>query len=230
MVCVKKELLLNKFVTLENRNPEDFHKKIDVSLLGCHKILVSLLAARAEVFFDPTFIAPNDIANSISELGFPSLVLVQSGGNEAELDLEIGGMTCSSCVYKIESTMVKLHGVVSAKVALTTRRGKFFYDSEKTGPRDIIKAVEDLGEHPVHSNLVGSSIRIWFSGFTAELLNKDRSGDYLHQKEEIRRWRNAFLVSLIFGAPSMIVMMYFMYGMSTGTMSHKDMCCVVKGE
>ncbi|XP_044763137.1 copper-transporting ATPase 1 isoform X2 [Coccinella septempunctata] len=181
-----------------------------MKITGCHKILVSLLAARAEVLFDPSFTSPNDIAGSISELGFPSLVLVQSGGSEAELDLEIGGMTCASCVYKIESNVVKLRGVVSAKVALTTRRGKFLYDSEITGPRDVIKAIEDLG-------------------FTAELLNKDRGGDYLHQKEEIRRWRNAFLVSLIFGAPSMVVMMYFMFVMSTGTMSHKDMCCVVKG-
>ncbi|XP_045469108.1 copper-transporting ATPase 1 isoform X3 [Harmonia axyridis] len=181
-----------------------------MKITGCHKILVSLLAARAEVLFDPSFISPNDIASSISELGFPSIVLVQSGGSEAELDLEIGGMTCSSCVYKIESSVVKLQGVFSAKVALTTRRGKFLYDSEKTGPRDIIKAIEDLG-------------------FTAELLNKDRGDDYLHQKEETRRWRNAFLVSLIFGGPCMVVMMYFMFIMSTGTMSHKDMCCVVKG-
>ncbi|KAL3272236.1 hypothetical protein HHI36_022719 [Cryptolaemus montrouzieri] len=178
-------------------------------ITGCHKILVSLLAARAEVLYDPSFTSPTDIANSITELGFPSIVL-QSGGGEAELDLEIDGMTCASCVFKIESTVVKLQGVISAKVALTTKRGKFLYDSAVTGPRDIIKAIEDLG-------------------FTVAVFNKDRGGDYLQQKEEIRKWRNAFLVSLIFGAPSMAVMMYFMVMMSAHTMSPKDMCCVVKG-
>lgn len=54
-------------------------------------------------------------------------------------------MTCSSCVNKIESTVKKLKGVTSASVALTTQRGKFKYDLELTGPRDIIETINGLG-------------------------------------------------------------------------------------
>ena len=54
-------------------------------------------------------------------------------------------MTCASCVNKIETTVKKLSGIQSAVVAIATQRGKFKYDSERTGPRDIIEAINKLG-------------------------------------------------------------------------------------
>lgn len=87
--------------------------------------MVSLLAARAEVQFDPSLISPTDIAASITELGFPASVLEQAGVGEAETDIEISGMTCASCVHKIESNILKLPGILGAHVALTTKRWCF---------------------------------------------------------------------------------------------------------
>lgn len=100
-------------------------------------------------------ITPSAIAESVTNLGFPASVIKQSGAGTSEVDLEIRGMTCSSCVHKIESNVMKLRGVQSAKVALTTCHGKFGYDPELTGPRDIIEAIERLG-------------------FQADLYSKDR--------------------------------------------------------
>ena len=54
-------------------------------------------------------------------------------------------MTCASCVALIESSLLKVRGVVEASVALATNRGKFTYDSDKIGPRDLIERIEDLG-------------------------------------------------------------------------------------
>lgn len=177
---------------------------------GCEKILVSLLAARAEIHYDPSLINPNEIAISITDLGFPASVLEQSGAGASEIDLEISGMTCASCVHKIETNVSKLEGVLVAKVALTTKRGKFKYDPEVTGARDIIEAINKLG-------------------FEAKLFDRDHGNDYLEQKAEIKRWKYAFLFSLAFGGPSMIAMTYFMTLMSSGHMSHEDMCCVIPG-
>lgn len=179
-------------------------------LPGLEKILVSLLAARAEIHYDPTQITPNEIASSITDLGFSSSVLQQNGAGKAEVDLRISGMTCASCVHKIEMDVSKLKGVVSAKVALTTQKGKFTFDPEVTGPRDIIEAVQKLG-------------------FSAELFTREGNTDYLQQKEEIKKWRNSFLLSLLFGGPCMIAMTYFMALMSMGT-THEEMCCVIPGK
>lgn len=74
-------------------------------------------------------------------------------------------MTCASCVNKIESTVRKLPGVRTAVVALATQRGKFKYDTERIGVRDIVESINKLG-------------------FTASLFsNRDKENrDYLDQK------------------------------------------------
>lgn len=51
-------------------------------------------------------------------------------------------MTCASCVHKIESVISKCPGVISASVALATQQGYFRFDSEVTGPRNIIDAIQ----------------------------------------------------------------------------------------
>ncbi|CAK9831963.1 Copper-transporting ATPase 1 [Anthophora retusa] len=181
-------------------------------LYGVNNILVALMAAKAEVTFDPDKIRAVDIASSISELGFPTTLIEEPGTGEGAIELKIAGMTCSSCVNKIESTVKKLPGVHSAAVALATQRGKFKYDVEKVGVRDIIECINKLG-------------------FTATLFsNKDKENrDYLDQREEINKWRTAFLVSLIFGIPCMLAMTYFMVIMSFGEKTHEEMCCIVPG-
>lgn len=73
---------------------------------------MSLLAARAEVHYDPIVTNPTRIAESITELGFPTTVLQTNDAGQNEVELKIKGMTCTSCVHKIESNMVKIPGVL----------------------------------------------------------------------------------------------------------------------
>ena len=46
------------------------------------------MAAKAEVEFDPTRVLPNQIANSITDLGFPSNVIEEETG-AGTIELEV---------------------------------------------------------------------------------------------------------------------------------------------
>ncbi|XP_054722630.1 copper-transporting ATPase 1-like [Uloborus diversus] len=176
---------------------------------GVHRVLVALMAQKAEIKYDPAYILPSQLASVVTELGYPSTVLDDVSTEFGDVNLHIGGMTCSSCVHKIESTIGKLPGVVSASVALATQQGHFKFDSEVTGPRTIIHTIKSMG----------------FDAYP--LSDRTRDASYLLQKEEVRKWRNSFYLSLMFGLPSMIVMMYYMF-MKMHNME-KKWCCVVPG-
>uniref|UniRef100_A0A8C5H2T0 P-type Cu(+) transporter n=1 Tax=Gouania willdenowi TaxID=441366 RepID=A0A8C5H2T0_GOUWI len=156
---------------------------------GIHAVLVALMASKAEVRYNPDIIDPLKIAECVKELGFTASVMENYEGSDGNLELVVRGMTCASCVHKIESSLTKQKGVIYASVALATNKAHVKYDSEVIGPRDIIKLIENLG-------------------FESSLIKRDRASSHLDHSKEIRQWRKSFLVSLIFCVPVMGMMMY----------------------
>ena len=68
-------------------------------------------------------------------------------------------------------------------------------------------------------------------GFEAKMYKRrlDDTANFLSHQEEIAKWRSSFFVSLLFGGPCMVIMMYYMLEMSNDEHKHKDACCVVPG-
>ncbi|NXA74222.1 ATP7A ATPase, partial [Thryothorus ludovicianus] len=158
---------------------------------GIHSILVALMAGKAEVRYNPAVIHPAAIAELIRELGFGATVMENCEEGDGVLELVVRGMTCASCVHKIESTLMKTNGVLYCSVALATNKAHIKYDPEAIGPRDVIQVIKDLG-------------------FTTSLVKKDRSASHLDHKQEIRQWKRSFVVSLVFCIPVMGLMIYMM--------------------
>ncbi|XP_043426913.1 copper-transporting ATPase 1 isoform X3 [Prionailurus bengalensis] len=163
----------------------------DAALSGIYSVLVALMAGKAEVRYNPAVIQPPVIAELIRELGFGATMIENADEGDGVLELVVRGMTCASCVHKIESILTKHRGIFYCSVALATNKAHIKYDPEIIGPRDIIHTVESLG-------------------FEASLVKKDRSASHLDHKREIRQWRRSFLVSLFFCIPVMGLMIYMM--------------------
>lgn len=65
--------------------------------------------------------------------------------SESVAQVSIEGMTCPSCVYKIECEVGDMEGVLEAKVDLSAKNGTFKYDSSKTGTQQIIAKIVENG-------------------------------------------------------------------------------------
>ena len=63
-----------------------------------------------------------DTLNSVSQVGMVSGIdtLVDADGKVEDITLPVGGMSCASCVTKIEKGLSSVKGVLSAKVNLAT--------------------------------------------------------------------------------------------------------------
>jgi len=61
------------------------------------------------------------------------------------VQLDIKGMTCASCVARVEKGIRKLDGVDMASVNLATERATVSYDPQRAGVEDIIRGIVDTG-------------------------------------------------------------------------------------
>uniref|UniRef100_A0A8C0B266 P-type Cu(+) transporter n=1 Tax=Buteo japonicus TaxID=224669 RepID=A0A8C0B266_9AVES len=158
---------------------------------GIISVLVALMAGKAEIKYKPEFIQPLEIAQLIQNLGFEATVIEDHAETEGNVELLITGMTCASCVHNIESKLMRTNGIFYASVALATCKAHIQFDPEITGPRDIIKIIEEIGFH-------------------ASVARRVPNAHNLDHKKEIQQWRKSFLCSLLFGIPVLILMIYML--------------------
>jgi len=62
-----------------------------------------------------------------------------------QITLSIAGMTCVSCVAKVQSALQKIGGVHDAKVRLADATARVQYDARQTSPNEMISALESIG-------------------------------------------------------------------------------------
>ncbi len=106
------------------------------------------------------------------------------------LTLPVAGMTCASCVARVEQSVKNVGGVGDASVNLATEKVRFTYDPSKTSLDAIAAAVAGAGY----------SLEV-----PAERAGTQGSGS--PQDAAFRKLKKEFLLSAILSAPVMIVSM-----------------------
>ena len=65
--------------------------------------------------------------------------------SERTASLRIEGMTCASCVSRVEKALLKVPGVISAEVNLATETAQVTWATKDSGPQALLAAVEHAG-------------------------------------------------------------------------------------
>jgi Cu+-exporting ATPase len=104
---------------------------------GIADVKVNFASERATVTFDPAHVHLGDLMATVKDLGY-------AAGME-KVTLPVHGMSCASCVKKVESALTGLEGVITASVNFATERASVQYVPGAVSMDDFRKAVKDAG-------------------------------------------------------------------------------------
>ncbi|MDD4876862.1 MAG: heavy metal translocating P-type ATPase [Dehalococcoidales bacterium] len=145
---------------------------------GVEQVNVSFASEKATVEYDPAKVSLSKIKNAISQIGY-GMVTKKS-------TFPVSGMTCASCVSRVEEALSSVPGVLSANVNLGSEKATVEYTDE-INVADLKRAVEEAG---------------YTLGSEAETL-EDVS---IASQRELRHVRNRFIFSAVIAALIMLLM------------------------
>lgn len=114
--------------------------------------------------------------------------IAQKMSSHTSLDVHITGMRCTRCSNKIEQNLKTLPGIKDVVIAVGLSKGRVNYNPDEIGARDIVEAIKALG-------------------FGVTLIDEDTPVDLIFKQQltELKKWRNTFLLCLLFGFVTMVL-------------------------
>jgi len=103
---------------------------------GVQRANVSFTSEKASIEYDPSQVGLAKIKNTISGLGY--------GTATKKSIFPVGGMTCASCVARVEEALSSVPGVISVNVNLASEKATVEY-IEGTKLDDLRRAVKEAG-------------------------------------------------------------------------------------
>ncbi|MCC2626893.1 MAG: heavy metal translocating P-type ATPase [Thermomicrobiales bacterium] len=198
---------------------------------GVERAAVNLATERATVAYDPATTNVSEIAHAVERAGYgvadlppepvavaaPSVpasgpdthgtanAIESAGPTEAVLPIE--GMTCASCVRRVEKGLEKVPGVTAANVNLATERATVAYDPAVSDLATLRTAVERagyrVGEIPEVAETPAAQDHVARSAAPAADVVDKRA---LERDREIADLKRKSLVSLGIGVAMMVLM------------------------
>ena len=77
--------------------------------------------------------------------------MTQINSSQQTYDIGIGGMTCASCVMRVEKALKKVPGVDQASVNLATESAHVTVSGMATSEGTLRRAIRDAGYEPLAS-------------------------------------------------------------------------------
>ncbi|OTF74601.1 hypothetical protein BLA29_008296, partial [Euroglyphus maynei] len=189
------------FVSIQGMSCSSCVDKIENKLkktAGVISCQIGLITARAEIDFDQSIITSEKIIDILDDMGYDvSLIsVIDSTNQQTELRLDVMGIQSENDVKTIQKSVKELIGVSMVAINRDTGRTAIVYYPNVIGPRKLADQIVKLG----------------FTVHTINSFDPEKFTETL--RKEVAKWRQSFFISLIFGIPTIIAMIYFMYILS----------------
>jgi Cu+-exporting ATPase len=188
---------------------------------GVSDAAVNLASERASVTYDPAHITVDDLVAKVGAVGYTATPIVPSlphaapapvsgaPTEEQHVELTILGMTCASCVRRVERALAKVPGVTAASVNLATERASVDFDTTSVAPTDLITAVERAG---YGAELLAPAAPVQGAPAEAGVPAAEPEVDALSRRRQrdLTHRRNTLLLGIVLSVPVVVLSMLFM--------------------
>jgi Cu+-exporting ATPase len=186
---------------------------------------VNLATERASVAYDPQQVTLADLKGAVEKAGYgvaalsveaPVAAPAATPLDTGEISLPIEGMTCASCVRRIEKSLAKVDGVREANVNLATEHATVSYDPAVANLDSLRAAVEKAG-YAVGQMAAPAQVSTTLTAPTAQTAEPtyDRELERTREMDDLKRkWQ----VSLVAGV-TMMALMYLPLPISMSTLA-----------
>jgi len=106
-------------------------------LSGVTNAKVNFATERAAITFDPKQVQVGDFVGTIKELGYEAVT--------QKITLPVQGMSCASCVEKVQTALNHVPGVIQADVNFATETARVEFIPGQVTVKDLSRAVEAIG-------------------------------------------------------------------------------------
>jgi Cu+-exporting ATPase len=151
---------------------------------GVSEANVNFAAEKATVTYDPEAVSLKELVGTVEDAGYEAEV--------RESSLDVSGMSCASCMGRVEKALKKVPGVLDADVNLATEKATVKYLASEAGTRDFARAVEG-------------------AGYGVARREDDAAPEDAHQRE-YEKLRGNFLVAAVLTALILIGSLPHMFG------------------
>jgi len=104
---------------------------------GVSEAKVNFAAEKATVVYNPTQVKPSDIVQMVNDLGYEA--------KTQKAVLPVQGMSCASCVNRVQTALNEVPGVLEATVNFATEKARVEYIPSLVTIKDLVKATEAFG-------------------------------------------------------------------------------------
>ena len=157
-------------------------------LPGVSHVTVALIAERAEVHFDPSHQDAKTVAEAISDLGYPSEVIVELEDDEVEFTI-LSGVSNNQELESLENVLRNSRGLLEWRIEMRREMALVKFDGSSIGIRDVMDIFKEAG---------------------VEVCLRDENEDVEEAKKardsELVYYHNRLVLCAIFGIPLLLMM------------------------